>query len=129
MGQSNNNGLLIAGLRKARAGLVRTYALHVSWLATMCVLIGTHWNPLGLKASVVLTLVTVPPVLFYTVSVHRLCKAIDPMAHTVGLVPVLVTTLVFSPFESGLILPAKNLIAANRILRAHQREYEGARGS
>jgi hypothetical protein len=30
-----------------------------------------------------------------------------------------VTTLALSPFESGLILPAKNLIAANRILRAH----------
>ena len=70
-----------------------------------------------MEASVLLTLITVPAALFYTVRVHKLCRAIDPSAHTVGLVPVLVITFVLSPFESGLILPAKNLFAANRILR------------
>lgn len=67
-----------------------------------------------------LTLLTVPPVLFYTVRVHNICRSIDPAAPTVGWVPVLVTTFVLSPFESGLILPAKNLFAASQILRAYQ---------
>lgn len=115
-----DKGLLVTKLEKARIGLIRTYVLHVAWFATMCLLVGLRWGQHGLKASVLLTLVTVPPVLFYTVVVHKLCRAIDPTARTVGLVPVLVVTLVLSPFESGLILPAKNLIAANRILRAHQ---------
>jgi hypothetical protein len=51
--------------------------------------------------------------------VHKLCRRIDPAAPTVGWVPVLITTFVLSPFESGLILPAKNLLAARRILHAH----------
>jgi hypothetical protein len=46
-----------------------------------------------------------------------LCRAIDPRAKTIGLVPVLVTTVVLSPFESGLLLPAKNLLASRRILK------------
>ncbi|MDN5782784.1 MAG: hypothetical protein L0H23_12340 [Luteimonas sp.] len=97
---------------------MRTYVLHVAWFVAMCAFVGLQWDRHGLKASVALTLLTVPPVLFYTVRVHALCRALDPRARTVGLVPVLLTTLVLSPFESGLVLPAKNLLAANRVLRA-----------
>ena len=107
-------------LEKARTALLRTYVLHVAWFAVMCTLVGLRWSEHGLKVSVLLTLVTVPPVLFYTVRVHRLCRRIDPAARTVGLVPVVITTLVLSPFESGLILPAKNLFVANRVLRSCQ---------
>jgi hypothetical protein len=85
----------------------------------MLAFVSLQWAQQGLKASVLLTLLTVPPVLIYTVRVHHLCRAIDPRAPTVGWVPVLVTTLALSPFESGLILPAKNLLAANRILKVH----------
>jgi hypothetical protein len=85
----------------------------------MLAFVSLQWAQQGLKASVLLTLLTVPPVLVYTVKVHHLCRAIDPKARTVGWVPVLVTTIALSPFESGLILPAKNLLAANRILKAH----------
>ncbi len=115
---------LIVELRKARAGLIRTYILHVTWFVSMCVFAGFQWSLHGRQATVLLTLLTVPPVLFYTVKVHKLCRAINPASHTVGWVPVLVTTLVLSPFESGLILPAKNLIAANKLLRDHQRHAE-----
>ena len=93
--------------------------MHVAWFATMLVFVSLQWAQQGLKASVLLTLLTVPPVLIYTVRVHHLCRAIDPNARTVGWFPVLVTTLVLSPFESGLILPAKNLLAAHRILKVH----------
>jgi hypothetical protein len=91
--------------------------LHVVWFAVMCTFTALQWRQDGLKASVLLTLLTVPPVLFYTVRAHRLCRALDPRARTVGLVPVLVTTVILSPFESGLVLPLKNLLVANRILR------------
>ena len=109
-------------LVNARTGLIRTYVLHVVWFAAMCVFVSLQWDQHGLQASVLLTLVTVPPVLFYTVRVHKLCRKIDPAARTVGLVPVLITTLVLSPFESGLILPAKNLLVANRILQPHRHQ-------
>jgi hypothetical protein len=99
--------------------LIRAYVVHVAWFAIMLAFVSLQWAQQGLKASVLLTLLTVPPVLVYTVKVHHLCRAIDPKARTVGWVPVLVTTIALSPFESGLILPAKNLLAANRILKAH----------
>jgi hypothetical protein len=108
---------LLFRLARTRTGLIRTYVLHVVWFAVMCTFTALQWRQDGLKASVLLTLLTVPPVLFYTVRAHRLCRALDPRARTVGLVPVLVTTVILSPFESGLVLPLKNLLVANRILR------------
>lgn len=107
----------LAALARTRRSLLRAYLLHVVWFVTMCTFAGLHWNEHGLKWSVFLTLGTVPPVLYYTVRTHTLCRAIDTSARTVGLVPVIVTTLVLSPFESGLILPLKNMLAANRVLR------------
>jgi hypothetical protein len=106
-------------LAKLRRSLIRVYVLHVAWFAAMCILAGSHWSEDGLKASALLTLLTVPPVLYYTVRMHGLCRSIDPAARTVGLVPVIVTTFVLSPFESGLILPMKNLLAANKLLKKH----------
>ena len=100
--------------------MIRAYVVHVAWFVTMLAFVSLQWAQRGLKASVLLTLLTVPPVLMYTVRVHLLCRAIDPKARTVGWVPVLVTTIALSPFESGLILPAKNLLVANRILKAHK---------
>jgi len=108
---------LLLQLARTRTGLVRTYVLHVAWFAVMCTATAMQWRHDGLKATVLLTLITVPPVLFYTVRAHRLCRALDPRARTVGLVPVLVTTVILSPFESGLVLPLKNLLVANRLLR------------
>jgi len=80
-----------------RRSLIRAYVLHVAWFAIMCAFVGLHWRQDGLQVSVLLTLVTVPPVLYYTVRIHHLCRAIDPRARTVGWVPVLITTLVLSP--------------------------------
>lgn len=107
----------IQQLRTARTGLIRTYMLHVIWFTAMCTTAALQWNAQALQAAALLALVTVPPVLFYTVKVHRLCRAIDPKARTVGLVPVLLTTFVLSPFESGLVMPLSNLLVANRVLR------------
>jgi len=110
-----------AALERARTALIRAYVLHVVWFAIMCTVAALRMHRNGVEASVLLTLITVPPVLFYTVRVHHLCRRIDPASPTVGWVPVLITTFVLSPFESGLILPAKNLLAANRLLRVHRR--------
>ena len=67
-----------------------------------------------------LTLITVPPVLIYTVSVHKACRAIDPSARSVGLVPVILFTIFLTPLESGLILPFKNLWVSRCILNRYK---------
>ncbi|MHB1654932.1 MAG: hypothetical protein ACYCSZ_01005 [Burkholderiales bacterium] len=71
----------------------------------------------GLTTSLWLALITVPPVLLYTVSVHKACRAIDPAAKTVGWATIILFTVFLTPFESGFILPAKNLLVSRRILR------------
>lgn len=87
----------VCALRRARAALVRAWLLHTAWFVIMCVLAVLHWRQAGVRWAVLLTLFTVPPVLVRTVRVHRLCRAIDPAAPTVGWVPVLVTLFVLSP--------------------------------
>ncbi|MFT4198058.1 MAG: hypothetical protein QM601_09130 [Pseudoxanthomonas sp.] len=108
---------LLARLRIARARVAHAWALHLAWFAAMCGYIGFHWSLSGLKVSMLLTLLTALPVLILTVRLHRACRAVDPRTRSVGLVPVLVTTVLLSPFESGLILPAKNLWVATALLR------------
>ena len=105
-------------LTRACVLLRRAWLLHTFWLATMCVAAWLHRGGIGLKVALLLALVTVPPVLLHAARVHRLCRALDPRARTIGLAPMLVMTVVFTPFEAGVIVPAKNLWEARRLLRA-----------
>ncbi|MGB8377812.1 MAG: hypothetical protein WCE70_04985, partial [Rhodanobacteraceae bacterium] len=42
----------------------------------------------------------------------------DPAAHTAGLLKVILFTILLTPYESSLVLPAKNLWISRRIVRA-----------
>ncbi|HVT31914.1 MAG TPA: hypothetical protein VHE32_04675 [Rhodanobacteraceae bacterium] len=118
---------LIELLRRKRMLLLKAYVIHVGWLTSTCAFAATDSMQLGLTTSLWLTLVTVPPVLLCTVSVHKTCRAIDPRAKTAGWVAVILFTLFLTPFESGLILPAKNLLVSRRILRAWDRDFSTRR--
>lgn len=108
---------LLERLRRQRALLLKAYLLHVGWLASTCAFAATDGQTLGLEASLWLTLLTVPPVLVCTASVHRACRAIDPLARTAGWGSIIVCTLLLTPLESGLVLPLKNLLESRRLLR------------
>ena len=108
---------LIDLLRRKRALLLKAYIVHVGWLTSTCAFAATDAMQVGLTTSLWLTLITVPPVLFYTASVHKACRAIDPRAQTAGWLLIVLFTIFLTPFESGLILPAKNLLVSRRILR------------
>jgi hypothetical protein len=110
--------LLIEQLRRKRLRLLKTYLLHVGWFTSTCAFGATDAAQIGLTVSLWFALITLPPVLFYSVVVHKACRAIDPAARTVGLVAAIVTTILLSPFESGLILPARNLWVSRCILRS-----------
>jgi len=113
---------LIEHLKRRRLLLLRAYVLHVGWFASTCAFASTEGSGMGLTTSLLLALITVPPVLLYTVSVHNACRAVDPEAKTVGWKPVLVATLLLTPLESGLLLPARNLWVSRRIIRAWERD-------
>jgi hypothetical protein len=110
--------LLIERLRRKRLRLLRMYIFHVGWLTSTCACAATDAGHFTVATSLWLTLLTVPPVLIYTVTVHKACRAIDPYARTVGWIPILLATVFLTPFESGLLLPARNLWISRRILRA-----------
>lgn len=111
----------IAGLSRACSQLMRAWILHACWFAAMCAAAWRYRDGIGLKVTVLLALLTVPPVLYHAARVHRLSRAVDPCARTIGLVPMLVMAVLFTPFEAGLIVPAKNLWEAKRILRGRSR--------
>lgn len=117
MNSAIEQALLIEQLRKKRSRLLKAYLFHVGWLFSTCAFAAADSLQVGLATSLLLTLITVPPVLLYTVSVHKTCRAIDPSSRTAGWVPIMLFTVFLTPFESGLILPAKNLWISRKILR------------
>lgn len=116
---------LIELLRRKHALLLKAYLIHVGWLTSTCAFAATDVTQIGLTTSLWLTLITVPPVLLYTVSVHKACRAIDPRARTAGWMLIILFTLFLTPFESGLILPARNLLVSRRMLRAWDKTLAG----
>jgi hypothetical protein len=111
--------VLIEQLCKQRSRLLKAYVLHVGWFFSTCAFAATDVFKTGLITSLLLTLITVLPVLIYTVTVHKACRAIDPSARTAGLKEIILFTLFLTPFESGLVLPARNLWVSRKVLLAH----------
>jgi hypothetical protein len=109
---------LIEQLRKKRLRLLRAYVLHVGWFTSMCASAATDATHVTIASSLWLTLITVVPVLIYTLTVHRAIRAVEPSAPSAGPVQIIITLVLFTPFEAGLILPAKNLWVSRCILRA-----------
>jgi hypothetical protein len=109
---------LLELLRKRRSRLMKAYVVHVIWFLSMCVLGAADVGRSGVLMALLFTLVTVPPVLVYTLLVHNTCRAIDPRSRTAGILLIVLFTIFLTPFESGLILPARNLLISRRILRA-----------
>jgi uncharacterized membrane-anchored protein len=110
--------VLIEQLRQQRRRLLKAYVLHVGWFFSTCAFAATDVFKTGLITSLLLTLITVLPVLIYTVIVHKACRAIDSSARTAGLKEIIMFTIFLTPFESGLILPARNLWVSRKVLLA-----------
>jgi hypothetical protein len=113
-----NKAILIERLRKKRLRLLKAYILHVGWFTSTCASAATDVTHIAMVTSLWLALITVPPVLFFTIDVHKACRLINPAAGTFGLIPVILATIFLTPLESGIILPAKNLWLSRRILLA-----------
>ena len=111
---------LVPKLIKQRRRLLQSYLVHVAWFAVMIATAIAHSSKTVVASSIFLALITVPPVIAYAAAVHRTCRAIDPSAKTIGLVPMIIMTVVFTPFESGLVVPAKNLLVSGRVVRECQ---------
>jgi hypothetical protein len=114
-------------LRKTRGRLLRAYFVHVGWLTSTCAFAATDSMDVTITASLWLVLLTVPPVLIYAVSVHKACRAIDPTSRTFGWVPIILATIFLTPFESALVLPARNLWVSRCILRGCEKSSQHPR--
>ena len=118
-----NKSALIEQLRKKRMLLLKAYTLHVGLFASTCASAATDTLGVTVATSLWLTLLTVVPVLIYTVIVHKAIRAVDPAAPSVGLKEIIITTLLLTPLESGLFLPARNLWVSRSILRAWDKAH------
>jgi len=119
----------ITTLRRQRRRLLQSYVVHVAWFTAMIVTAPTQASTKTIAAAILLALITVPPVIAYATAVHRTCRAIDPRAKTIGLVPMLIMTVLFTPFESGLVVPAKNLLVSGRLLKQARLDAQAPNGS
>lgn len=113
--------LPIECLRRRRSRLLKAYVLHVGLFTSSCAFAATDATYAAIATTLWLALVTIPPVLLYTVLVHKSCRAIDPSAPSAGLLQVILFTVFLTPYESSLVLPARNLWVSRRILRAADR--------
>ena len=108
---------LLLQLERHRRALWRSYVLHVVWFVAMVASALWLRTDVSLRISALLALLTVPPVIWFAWQVHRAARRIDPAASTLGLGPMLLMTVLLTPFESGLIAPARNLYVSARVLR------------
>ncbi len=108
---------LTATLALQRRRLLQSYVVHVIWFVAMIATAIAHTSKAVATTSIWLALITVPPVIVYAALVHKTCRAIDPSSRTIGLIPMILMTIFLTPFESGLIVPAKNLMVPAKLLR------------
>ena len=108
---------LTATLARQRRRLLQSYVVHVIWFVAMIATAIAHTSKAVATTSIGLALITVPPVIVYAALVHKTCRAIDPNSRTIGLIPMILMTIFLTPFESGLIVPAKNLMVSAKLLR------------
>ena len=118
-----NKTALMERLRRKRMLLLKAYVLHVGLFASTCACAATDTAQVTIATSIWLTLITVVPVLLYTVIVHKAIRAVEPSAPSVGLKEILITTALLTPLESGLFMPARNLWIARGILRAWDKAH------
>jgi hypothetical protein len=109
--------VLIDRLRRERRRLLRAYAVHVAWFAAMIATAALEQSRAVVASCIWLTLVTVPPVIWFAWQVHRIARRIDPRARTIGLGTMIVMTICLTPLESGLVAPLQNLVASGKVLR------------
>jgi hypothetical protein len=119
-----NDSLLVNRLRIVRMRLLKAYILHVGFFFSTCACAATDVVQLGATTAMLITLITIPPVLLYTVLVHKACRAIDPKARTAGVVQIIFFTIFLTPLESGLVLPARNLWISRKILLEKTKSVE-----
>ena len=116
---------LVEILVQQRQRLLQSYVIHVLWFTAMIFTAVFHASRITIAASILLALITVPPVIYYASAVHKTCRTMDPRARTIGLVPMIIMTVFLTPFESGLIVPAKNLWVSGKLLKEHQDDSLG----
>ncbi len=66
---------------------------------------------------IVLLLVCAVPVILLNLALHKHIQGIRPGAASSGLKQTIISSLLFTPLEAALVLPAINLVIATRILR------------
>ncbi len=104
-------------LRKRRDRLIAPYIGFVFLLFSCGAAAGTGQAQSQLGWLLALVVVCALPILVLSISLHSEIRRVEPVAGSSGLKQTLVSSLLFTPIEAALVLPAVNLTIATRILR------------
>jgi hypothetical protein len=108
-------------LRARRDRLIAPYIGFVFLLFSCGAAAGTGQAQSQLGWLLALLVVCALPILVLNISLHREIRRAEPAAGSSGLKQTLVSSLLFTPLEAALVLPAVNLTIATRILRRGDR--------
>lgn len=86
-------------------------------LASSGAMAGTGQVQSQLGLLLVLLLVCSLPIIVLNICLHKAIKRMVPTAGSAGIKQTLLSCVLLTPIEAAVVLPAINLIIANRILR------------
>lgn len=78
---------------------------------------GTGSDLIGLGSLVALLCVLSLPVIFLNISLHNSIQELVPGVGSAGVKQALISSMLFTPLEAALVLPAINLFYSGRVLR------------
>lgn len=109
-------GLSVRVLRTRRNRLVAPYFGFVSLFFSCGAAASNEHVQSQLGWLLALLIVCAFPVIVLNISLHKEIRRVEPTAGSSGLKQTLVSSLLFTPVEAALVLPAINLTIASRIL-------------
>ena len=115
----------IETLRLRCRRVVGFYLFFVLMLGSTCASAGT-----GLESAITISLlccaaIATLPVIFLNIGLHHAIKLVSPNSSSAGSAQALFSSIVCTPFEAALVLPAINIVITRKILNKFSLEYPG----
>ena len=104
-------------LRQKRNRLLMPYFGFFLLLFSSGAVAGTGYAQSQLGWLLALLCVCAIPVILLNIRLHNEIRRVEPCAGSSGLKQAIVSSVLFTPLEAALVLPAINLAIASRILR------------
>ncbi|MEM8562990.1 MAG: hypothetical protein AAGF57_12180 [Pseudomonadota bacterium] len=104
-------------LRASRNRLLVPYIGFVLLLFSSGAAAGTGYVQSQLASLVIILIICSIPVILLNISLHKHIRRVAPSAGSSGWRQAVVSSLLFTPLEAALVLPAINITIAGKVLK------------